>query len=503
MKKILLLFYFLFYSLIGISQIWPKSYVGGTFDISGGAFESYDGGIIIGATKAYPTLSTSSIWVIKTDIDGDTVWTKTIPNSDIRRIIPTSDNGMLIIGNSNCDTMDWVPIAIKLNFCGDIEWCSFLTLPSPATYPIDVLECENNTYAVLCNYVANTGATIFKLDNFGNILWQYGNYSSYIGGNGTSFIRTKDNGFLISGYGYSSNTACGGLTLIKTDSLGQNFSAIPVDYLFGLTSIFPLNAIQTADSGYLVMGTNAANNRLFKFDNNFQPMWTKNYPMVDCSPFFLYEENDSTFLAPFTHLIDSCCFTYYSQYFKIFRFNNLGDTIQTATFNNNISGSPYWSYIFTSKTSDNKILLSGCRTLIAGGNYYHLSVLKLTDSFEIDTTFTSGLNYDTLCVQPISSGVLNLNCNCPTTSTGMVENNSSAQFIAFPNPSNNFINVQNTQVKILSIKLFTVFGQLVYERNKINSNAIQIDVSTFSTGVYFLQAETAKGSQMLRQIIER
>jgi hypothetical protein len=71
---------------------------------------------------------------------------------------------------------------------------------------------------------------------------------------------------------------------------------------------------------------------------------------------------------------------------------------------------------------------------------------------------------------------------------GIIDNLQSQVVIA-PNPTNGLIHIK-TDYFINSIKVFDVFGRLVLEQNN-SSN--QIEVSSLSTGLLFVQIETDKG----------
>jgi hypothetical protein len=48
-------------------------------------------------------------------------------------------------------------------------------------------------------------------------------------------------------------------------------------------------------------------------------------------------------------------------------------------------------------------------------------------------------------------------------------------------------------LNIKGIVMMSYLGQLVYTRNNVDSKFVQIDVSSFSAGVYFLKINTDQG----------
>jgi hypothetical protein len=479
MKRALFIFIVFFSSILCNAQIWPKTYTAGYTSSCGNAVEAYDGGLVIGGTLVIPsgTSYLEYIRLIKTDINGDTLWTKIIPNTTMRKFIETSDYGFLLIGTIICETKEY-PLAIKLNSCAEFEWCKRFGY-GLGSYFIDAVECPNNTYAILSNYTAN-GTAIYKLNNNGNINWV--EYYPYYFACANSLITTHDNGFVISGYGYA-NSACAGLTLVKTDNTGQ-FSAVAFpDSVFGMSLTFVAKTIETADHGYLTMGSNLI--RLYKLDSTFNAIWMKQYDLgstVDTAITGeeIIAENDSTFIGSFTAMVDSN-WVYTSPYFKMARFNSSGDTTQIATIYNSIPQT-YQAYPTLSKTSDNKFLLGGTNNF--NSNYY-ASVIKLNESLEIDSVFTTGLNYDSLCTQAISFDSITIDCHCPSPTGIDEESLITTKTTVYPNPVKDFLTISSSE-KLKSVRMVNVFGQTVYERTKVNSNEIKLNVSSFSSGIYFI-----------------
>jgi len=60
-----------------------------------------------------------------------------------------------------------------------------------------------------------------------------------------------------------------------------------------------------------------------------------------------------------------------------------------------------------------------------------------------------------------------------------------------PNPAANQFTIENSQLRINSIHIYNVLGELVLER--IANSEKVIDVSTWKAGVYFVEVETEKG----------
>lgn len=71
-------------------------------------------------------------------------------------------------------------------------------------------------------------------------------------------------------------------------------------------------------------------------------------------------------------------------------------------------------------------------------------------------------------------------------------------FAVYPNPFDNIISVSN-QVKVISLKLFNVTGQLV--KSNLDSNSV--NVSDLASGIYFLEVASEGFGKNIRKVIKK
>ena len=90
------------------SQNWPKIFGTGYTDVfpDGGMFETYDKGyILIGQVQSGSYVPQPYCWIIKTDINGNKLWTKSISSHsyliDIFGSDKTFDGGVILSGATN------------------------------------------------------------------------------------------------------------------------------------------------------------------------------------------------------------------------------------------------------------------------------------------------------------------------------------------------------------------------------------------------------------------
>ncbi len=110
----------------GPDTLWTKAFGGTNEDYGRSVQETSDGGYIIaGYTKSFGAGS-YDVYLIKTDANGDTTWTKTYGGSNIDQgysVEQTSDGGYIIAGNSKSfgAGLDDVYL-IKTDANGDTTW---------------------------------------------------------------------------------------------------------------------------------------------------------------------------------------------------------------------------------------------------------------------------------------------------------------------------------------------------------------------------------------------
>lgn len=95
------------------NEIWSKSYGGERLEMGNSIFEAEDGSYFIGATSGTYQGGNSDIYVIKTDRDGKQIWDKTYQgNGELgygfdwaNEVKPSSSGGYLITGNTDCNQL--------------------------------------------------------------------------------------------------------------------------------------------------------------------------------------------------------------------------------------------------------------------------------------------------------------------------------------------------------------------------------------------------------------
>ena len=175
-------------------------------------------------------------WLIKTDINGEILWEKRICGY-FNRIktdrIDKNQVGEIFLGGSvvldgNTDAM-----IMKLNACGEKEWCRILSTTSNNDFFMDLVGTPDRGCAGLVfgafYPLFEYRSGIVRFTSNGDLLWQQ-YYQSQDPGidneNLSNLLLTPDSGFLMTGYCYYPDPGNPGLSwlhpyYVKTDSLGN------------------------------------------------------------------------------------------------------------------------------------------------------------------------------------------------------------------------------------------------------------------------------------------
>lgn len=268
MKKTILIpiiVLFLSISAIVIAQepgdvLWTNSYGGVNSDMGWCVQQTSDEGYIIsGWTESFGAGS-YDIYLIKTDEQGDTLWTKTYGedgSDDARCIRQTPDGGYIIAGNTQpigiMGSYIWL---IKTNSLGDTLWTQkWGETPMPHINTSRCVQLTSDGGYIISGHLQFSGsnnedACLIKTDAEGNTEWM----NSY-GGTGYEIgywtWQTSDGGFIVVGYTTSFGNGNEDIYLVKTDASGT----VEWTNTYGGTGTdFGYSIQQTSDNGYIIAG---------------------------------------------------------------------------------------------------------------------------------------------------------------------------------------------------------------------------------------------------------
>ncbi|MDD5530452.1 MAG: T9SS type A sorting domain-containing protein [bacterium] len=231
---------------IGI-PIWEKTFGNADSDCIYSVYKTLDNGYILaGYTQSFGTAKNSG-WFIKTDITGDTLWTKIYGDSDssdycIYSVAQTADSGYIAVGTKNYITA----LMIKLDQDGNISWEQAFENFGIAR---DVKNTRDSGY-IITGYGYSPGGWLIKTNINGDTLWTR---TFSIAGNDSLFsvMEMKDSGYMATG-GKS-----GSPLVVNVNSSGNVLfcNELSLFYIPGISSISNISGydiIENTNGGYTI-----------------------------------------------------------------------------------------------------------------------------------------------------------------------------------------------------------------------------------------------------------
>jgi len=214
-------------------SLWSKTFGGSGHDFGSCVETTADSGLIIAGTTESYGAGLKDIWLIKTNINGDTLWTKTYGglNDDLGQFVQqTQDLGYIIIGTSESFGIGIRnAYLIKTDTNGDTLWTKTYNGNSPAGSGQNKLSgmCVKQTIDNGFILLTSAEPTLIRTNSIGDTLWTRSYYGSSMAG--PSFLAyhydnniqiTNDNGYIFTG---GTQTEFGEVigNIVKTDSDGM------------------------------------------------------------------------------------------------------------------------------------------------------------------------------------------------------------------------------------------------------------------------------------------
>jgi hypothetical protein len=227
------------------------------YELGYSAMQTMDGGYIISSQTLAHGAGQIDIWLIKTDSLGDTVWTKTYGGSDYdwcRFARQTRDSGYVILGQTQSfGAGDIDAYLIKTDAQGNTLWTK--TYGGMATeYTHTMQQTTDGGYVIVVTSTLYSAggydAWLIKTDPSGDTLWTR-TYGGSEQEEGYSVNQTSDGGYIITGYTASFGNGGFDVFVVRTNSFG--------DTLWTKTMGGPGDDIgycvqETSDGGYIIVG---------------------------------------------------------------------------------------------------------------------------------------------------------------------------------------------------------------------------------------------------------
>jgi hypothetical protein len=241
--------------------LWTRTYGGESYDYGYCVWPTSDGGYFITGTT-YSFGNYTEVYLIKTDADGDTLWTRVYgrgvgigggPGEDLGASgQQTHDGGYIVAGTTQLYDARLVYL-IKTDAAGDTLWTNAYPLTTYQSRATSVQQTADSGYIVTgynSYWEEFPQAFLMKTDVAGTLQWQK-RYGGAGDDRGSSVRQTSDGGYIIAG----TTTSFGNyyqFYLIKTNSSGDT---LWTRVYGGAESEYGSSVQQTVDGGYIVTGS--------------------------------------------------------------------------------------------------------------------------------------------------------------------------------------------------------------------------------------------------------
>ena len=454
--------------------------------------------------------------VYKIDSTGDVLWSKNIGNNkseSFYSIISTSDSAYIAVGN-NHNTGDSTSdiFCIKINSNGDILWTKEINMGGYNDYALSVQQTFDKGF-IIAGYSTQKSTlhsmiAVVKLDAFGNLTWgktfPNGNYNAFA----SSIKQMPDSGYVVIGYTDSLTTSTTGTILMRLTPAG-NVSWVKTQVFASANYTQGCDVIATGNGLICSMLTVVDNFNycvLMKTDTAGNVLWSKRYS-AEFYPYYYYQ------YPPFPKI-------HYMSGDKFLFISGKGLVIVDTAGNSTLTKS--WNIemiIDFLITKDKGFMIIGypwmaTKKSVTMGNYSNYSTMIKSDSSGYPdlpycydgnyassfTAFPVMMSSDSLLAESKASVVVphpvitntscyeNYECDLP----GDIKKNTTDEntIQVYPNPTESTLTIEVRQCA--AIEILNIQGRLL-KTFITTSNKTNIDVSAFTSGMYFVEVKTEKG----------
>jgi hypothetical protein len=491
---------------------WPVLYGHETFDATGrGISLSYDQGIIIEGAERIIYDGFLIGYSRKLDQNGGELWKRYFPysassHSTIVGVSSSPDGSFLLTGQIYEPTTDSSDgFAIKLNACGEKEWCKIFDIPG-YSYCDDHIRLADGSYIIHAGHEEESYDRIwlYKLDANGIMIWKkvMDHDTNYFHETGNDLLLTRDSCILVSGF---------------CDYIQEPGSGL--GWMSPLWVKFDLDGNQLWDlSWFTQSGTGDCHSTIQDYNGNYYSAGTKGYGAPCWACFYKFTENGvPKYLKIVSHagtasgaysiamyddttlFIGAAYATGNLGYSMVIKSDTAGNVIKTMDVP--LGGAPT---LYAIHTPENKVLGLGERY-----NYdldhWEACLFRYNQNLEYDSLYTQVLTYDSLCPHPvIPEATINLDCDIVSIENPK-ETSEQTLLKIYPVPATEQVTLALPDYYIVQdnafgIKTTTTYYQLKGEKTieilDINGKLIKslslgegqasvnVDVQNWSSGMY-------------------
>ncbi|MCK9218943.1 MAG: T9SS type A sorting domain-containing protein [Bacteroidales bacterium] len=503
------------------SQIWPKTYFIDFPNFPYNVIETYDKGYLIGGQLFHWDGTISDGFIYKTSINGEILWHKTLyqnfEGTSVFDINQTTDGGYIVAGSTDKYDSWGDPFIMKLNACGENEWCRIYTFTK------NDFDYATSIYPIPGGYIAHIYKTgylddndhvfLFRLNENGDLLWrqQYAlSDTLFSGAAGEHMMLTADFKYLINGFCYYPDS--GSVEpkylrplIIKVDSTGDAAWELPWRYVNGESfhgesyrSIIDNNQTIYSCGRHIdysttppgdrptMLKTDAIGNEI-SYHDLVPDSWQAVFFNINWFQDSTIEIDGGWGMNPTS-----------DGQIAVFKVDRNGNILDSANIMQSV-------YCFSDAIvdHDNKLFL------VQGqhdANQWRTYAWKLNSNLEYDTLYTHPFVYDSLCPHPITSDTIPLDCIV----VGIDEpfqNPETGKLKIYPNPARDVLHIEIPQQlknethspvfnlttvyhqwKSAILEIYDLFGRKMYSKEVLQAEkSLELDVSGWGRGMYVVR----------------
>lgn len=409
-------------------------------------------------------------WMLKFNETGDTVWTRhfgQVGHDIFRSVKQTNDGGYIIAGESEAGTsISWYGWIVRTDQNGNELWNQHLS--KGGLFGVLCNTDNSFTFAgIIPNNVSAGDGWILNVNESGTINWQANIIGTEVDDIFLSINHTSDGGLICSGK-YNQIAERADYWLVKMDSNGPdalsfffedfddvNPPSLP-DKWSSLKDVMLANTaaeIRTMNMG----STTSLPNALFLMNGI-----NGSNGQIDTTAFV-------SLLSPLVMIGDLGA--------KV-KFNATGNVpiqigLMTDPFN-------IETFQLVEEISIDANYLEYSVFFSTVGNYY--IAFKHSNLAAVNPIFLDDISFEQ--------------------STVGIKDISHSDIMLYPNPAGQSVNIISNE-SLVSVKIYNVTGQQVFNNSSISDKSTVIDLSHFQTGAYLVKTETRSGNTMTKKLLIR
>lgn len=420
--------------------------------------QTADSAYVIGGEICCINNAGSDMFIIRMDVNGDSLWTRVLHNSGTGGALmvrQTPDGGFLVAG-------DYLNLLVKLSASGSAEWSKSY---SPYVGTISDIQVVNGGYVLTGDEMA-----FMKIDTAGNFLLEKTYSALGYWPYGSALLSTFDGGFIIAGnIQDNSQFMHSYIFLVKTDSIGDTLWTRYYGQNGGNNQLYSI--VQTNDGGYVFTGSTRAafwmdttiviSDFIVKINSSGDTLWTRTYPNGNFSCRGINKTNDGGLIITGSKLSGGW------PYLVLAKTDSLGHT-GCGEGSTPISNLPFVTTVSNLITADSSVVI--------------------TERFPVISIF-SGCTADSI--------------NCSSVGIPLISSVSESLFEIIPNPASEKFTIRfPSLISKGTVEIYSMLGGNVFIENISDKLETEIELKNVSSGMYLIKVYDGKSAYNSKIVIK-